>query len=282
MKTLRYVFFVLIISVLASCSMDDTGNGGLPNDNYFEYKVNGQSVKVVSWDAQRSENTVMVIGVAADGTAIELNFNQFGDMGAIWSYNINAVQQNKRNHYFFKQHYFNFELLAIDYQLRRVQVAFSGNLYDDAYNLDSAYSYVEGSFLVSFEDVTPIIPGLKVDSNINGMQWHATEQYHQNINSQLFSFVSDDEYMLSFLVSQDATTVGSNTFNEASANNKVIVSRYDPEIQEFVQYISESGTLNITSQTATLIEGDFTLNAKNPTTGEVVTVTNGTFKTAYD
>ncbi|MES2484664.1 MAG: hypothetical protein V4581_01770 [Bacteroidota bacterium] len=281
MKALKYVFFVLIISMLSSCSDDGTGSSGLSGNNYFEYTIDGQPVNVVSWDAQRSENTMMVIGLAADGTAMELNFNQFGDMGAIWAYNINTVEQNKRNHYFFKEHYFNFELVAIDYQVRKVQVAFSGDLYNDAYNLESERSHIEGSFLVNFQDVTPIIPGLKVSADIDGAPWYATEQYQQNVNSQSFSFISDDEYMLSFLVSQEATTVGNNTFNELSTYNKVVISRYNPEGQGLEQYVSESGTLNITNQTATVIEGNFTLNAKNPTTGEIITVTNGQFKSLY-
>ena len=259
--------------------MDGDAPYGTPSgDSYFNYAKDGQAISIAGWEAQRSEDTFMVIGAGSDGTAIELNFNAFGNMGGIWAYNINAIQQDKRNHYFFKQHYFDFELIAVDNQLNTVEVAFSGYLYDDEYDTNSSYSYVEGSFKIPYIDVTPIVSGVKVSADINGQQWHATEQYSFENDYQTLSFVSDDQYVLSFIMPTEGSFVGTNSFNSNSAYNKVVLSKYNTETQQLEEYTTAEGTLNITFQSPGIIEGDFNLTTSNITAGETVTITHGEFK----
>jgi hypothetical protein len=285
MSNLKYIICLITACFLASCSSDSAEDVRNPEGLFFNYSVDGESVAIQNWQAQRSENTITIIGLADNGTAIEMDFNTAGNLGTAWAYNVNNIAERKGNFYYNKKYYFDFQLLEVDPVNQDVTVNFSGRVYTNQYDLNSSYSTVQGSFKLGYGLVAPITSGLKVSAKVNGTAWNATNQYEGGIGYQALSFVSDDEYVISFVMPNDATTVGNNGFNEASLYNKVVLYKYNVDSQQLEEYISTSGTFNITAQNqssnSNLIEGTFTLNATHPQTGAVVSVTDGAFKTLY-
>ncbi|MDI1257060.1 MAG: DUF6252 family protein [Flavobacterium sp.] len=276
---------VLFISVLfASCSSSDDG-GSSSAEDYFHYKLDGTDIELTTITAIRSGDSFEVLGQTAAGTSMYFSFNQYGDLNRAGNTpdNISDVSW-KNSAYEFSSHYFNFELVSIDAANKKVKINYSGKLYEDEFDLDSAFSTVEGSLYVTYTDVVPQVAGLGVAAKIAGQDWHAVKS-STSISNGLSSIIenSDDEYQLSFYVDEN-TAVGNYTFNAASQDHKVVLSKYNTTTNEYVDYVG-SGSITITENTSgigySLIVGTYSFTATNPNDNSQIQVTNGTIKEVY-
>lgn len=296
MKIFKAALTVLFVSLMAACSSDD---GGTPANNipsgpeatYFNYKLDGETIPMTVYGGYIAEDEVSVSAGAADGTSIQITFTTYGNLGDVASFSTQDPSFDSRmNFQYAKKNHFDFELLYV--ANGQAKVNFSGKVYSNEYDLDSEFSMVEGSFLVNLQQVQPVLPGAGVVATVNGNEWHEVEVSQssgsggENGTYWSVNFNSDDEYGISFFINPNNLAVGNYTFNSASTANRVVVYKYNPMLGYEEQFVSNSGTFNITSKTVsgpyTIIEGTFTATATHPDTNEVVTITNGSFKTAYD
>ena len=287
MKTLKNALFVMFVALMASCSSDDSDpvdNTPGNEEQSFEYSLNGQDIPMTIYGGYISGEMIFVSAGAADGRSIQLTFNVFGDIATATSFSTQGNVNSYMNHYFFKENYFDFEMVSLDNN--QVKANFSGKLYDDQYDLDSDFVTVEGSFVIDLTNTPPPIDGLTVSATVNGKAWHEVEGGTTSGSSYSLFSNSDNEYSFSFLIDPGTIAIGNNTFNANSEVNKVVVYKYNTALGYEEELVSNNGTFNITSKTTvgnfTVIEGTFTVNAEHPETGADVTVTNGQFKIAYD
>ncbi|KGO85963.1 hypothetical protein Q765_12920 [Flavobacterium rivuli WB 3.3-2 = DSM 21788] len=295
MKHLKKVFIFLFAALMASCSSEDAdavndGTTPITGADNFTYKIDGRTVAINNTIAQRSGSTIAVAGYAADGTAIAVEFNEFGNLKDITAYSISNFDVPTRSEYhYFKSNYINFELVAIDATAKKVKVTFSGKVYDEEYDLTSDYSTVEGSFQVTYRDVVPEVAGLGVFAKINNENWYTTDITQSGGffpgSDITLNESNDSKYTIGIITNHDNSTVGTHSFGPAVSSNKVILSEYNTTTHEDVEYTSTTGTIKITAKTTnilyTIIEGTFSLTARHPTNGTTVTVTDGTFKSVY-
>lgn len=291
MKAFKPALLFLFLSFIVSCSSDDNStvdptNPGSDTSEFFNYKVDGQTINMTTFSGVRSENEFAITASTGNGTSISITFNEFGNLGDVNALTISGSSFSSRwNHGNFKKNYFAFELVSVT--ATHVKVNFSGKVYDDEYDLESDFSTVEGSFQVKYTTTAPLIQGQEVFAKINGKDWHKTESSTSSSNDSFsLNFDSDDEYGIAFFIDPNDITTGTTAFNTNSQINKVVLYKYNTELKYSEEYISTSGTFTVTSVTPTvqytLIEGTFTLIAKHPVTGEVINVTNGKFKTPFE
>lgn len=284
------LFFAVTI---AGCSSEDTNVVGEDvSGDSFTYTLDAQTVPVTDIVAQKSEDWIGVSGRSADGRVIEVQFNKYGNFKGVSTYSIleDSNVPDRDSYHYYKSNYFDFELVSIDEVAKRVSVTFSGKLYDDQYDITSDFSVVDGSFTVAYTDVAPQVSGLKVEAKINGNQWYATETEEQTggfftgENVTLYAS-NDSQYTLSTTINHETTEVGTYTFTNSSANNKVGLSIYETATLQDITFPTTSGTLKITEKTVgaqfTIISGTFSLTAFNPFTQGTITVSDGTFKRVY-
>ncbi len=288
MKSLQsFVLLFVFAALFTSCSSDSGSGGG---ENSFTYVYDGNNVNLTDIQAQKSENSLVVSGVAADGQAIEFTFNKFGNLGTVSSFSVSSFDFIDTYSYMnYCGHYFTFNLISIDEANKRVHVTFSGDLYEDGYDLDTNSVPVSGEFDLTYTDVTPAVPGLEVYCKIAGADWYATNSSMHNGNSFddfILDYSSDDEN--SIYLGFDSSNNGPGTYNftAASTTNFAKLVKFNPSTQDFTEY-NCAGTVTVTSKTSAgfvgyYLEGTYSFTATNPSnSAQVVQVTNGRFKTYY-
>jgi hypothetical protein len=293
MKILKTSISFLFLLLIASCSSDSDNNstddGPVIEDDFFTLTIDGVDKEISQWSAQRSENTIYVYGITEDATAIQLTFNKFGNVGDVNTFNIeNTDFPDRYNYQYNRAAYFDFELVSIDETLRIVTVNYSGKVYDDNTDLTSAFSEIEGSFQLTYENATPQIAGLGLTATLNGQPWYDTDtttSYSNPGGLVANNFSSDNLYSISIVTGHESTAVGEYVFDASSDKDKVVVWGYSATTKEEEEYESTSGTLTITEKTVgasyTVLAGTFSIVATDPDTGNEVTITNGSFKTVY-
>jgi len=220
---------------------------------------------------------------------ITLNFNEHGNMGDITSGIMPASlgYPISRNYYFYKSHYFDFKLVAIDRANKKVRVTFSGRLYNQNNMID--YETVEGSFQATYTEVTPVVPGLEVSAKIDGANWYSSGFYAGgflgNANTNLQS-LNDNKYTIGIVTNHDTSVTGTYAFDADELTNKVILYEFDTVARQQREYINSTGSITLSSKTVgplyTVIQGTFNLTATHPVSGTAVTVTNGMYKYSYN
>ena len=299
MKIIKSVLAILFLSLMVSCSSDDSNspvNAENPVDtenpssnvDSFTLKVDGQVKTVTQWQAKKMEHLLAINGVTNDGLSVQIVFNKNGNVGEVTV--INPTQSLWRLNYAYNRAaYFNFDMSSLNETNSRVVASFSGKVYDDERDLTSDFYEVEGNFNLAYTAGQLTAPGLGLSAVVNGQNWldsGTVSTSTQNWSTIYNNFSSDNEYELSIVVDEN-TAIGSYTFNESSEYNKLAVFKYNPELGYEEEFVSNSGTLQITEKTSLtfgryIIGGTFSGTASNPETGEVVTVTNGTFKAIYE
>ena len=295
MNNLKKVFFFLITALVVSCSSDDADTvtneqAPITGADNFSYKIDGRTVAITNIVAQRSGSSLAVSGYATDGTAISVEFNEFGNLGGVSAYSISNFDIPTRSEFhYFKSNYINFELVAIDAAAKKVKVTLSGKVFDDEFDLNSDFSVVEGSFQVTYRDVVPAVANLGVFAKIDGADWHGTETIQSGgffDGEDLTLYESNDtKYTIGIVTNNANSTIGTYNFGPALSSNKIVLAVYNPTTHEDVEYISTTGTMKLTAKTSslpfTIIEGTYSFTAKHPTNGSTITVTDGTFKSVY-
>lgn len=294
MKTLKTAVLFLFVSLMASCSSDDgepvdNGNNPITGDDYFEYTIDGEEQDMTSWVAQRSENSLAVSATSASGRIVELEFNKWGNVGDVMTLGDDFDIPWRHNYHYNRGETFDFELVSIDEQNKKVKVNFSGKVYDEEYDNTSDFSTIEGSFIVTYQEVQPQVAGLGVSATVDGNAWHDSDSDQSggffSGEDLTINVSSDNKYTLGIVTNHDNTEEGSYTFGPEEASNKMKLFVYNTETEMEEEWITTSGTMEITEKTVgfqfTVLAGTFSFTAENPETGESVTITNGTFKYPY-
>jgi hypothetical protein len=289
MKILKLIPCLFVLVILASCSSSDDLDGG-QGENTFSYTYNGNNVAISQIQAQKSENTLAVSGVAANGQAIEFTFNKFGNLGTASSFSVSDFNfPSSQNYMNFCSHYFTFNLVSIDETSKRVHVTFSGNLYEEPYDLTTPSYPVSGEFDVTYTEVTPQVPGLEVFCKIGGNDWYATNSSMTNgITMDYFIMDESNDSDKSIYLAFDSFNNDPGTYNFTTTTNTTYAKlvKFDPATEDFILY-NCAGTLTVTSKTSAgfigyYIEGTYSFTATNPTnSSDVIQVTNGRFKSYY-
>lgn len=289
LNALRAATLVLFVSLFASCSDDNnssTDNSPNPVEEHFEYNYDGQAVPVTILQAVRSEDRFAVSASTANGLQnIEIEFNKYGNMGEVLAITNSNWQAA---YYYNKSNYFTFTLIEIDEENKTIEGTFSGKVYDDEYDITSEFNTVSGNFKVAYTDEPALVTGLHFDAKINGANWYSTQsnQSFDLSGGAELSNVSDDKYELTLVINTEDLATGTYAFNNNTEFNKVKVSVFDATEGYPLDAEINSGTLTITQITPgtsfSVIAGTYSFTATDPATGQAITVTNGSFKSAYD
>ncbi len=82
MKTIKFLGLLVFSIVFFSCSSgDDDSSSNSPNT--FTYTYAGSNVPITQIIARKSEDRIVISGVAANGQGIDVEFNRFGNLGTI-------------------------------------------------------------------------------------------------------------------------------------------------------------------------------------------------------
>ena len=278
----------LLIVGFSSCSND--GEDSSNSSEFFTFVYEGEAITITSWEGIKVENTIGVIGTADNGINIALEFNKFGNLGyaAVYSTQDPNFEYSESYNYY-KSYFFNFELLSFDEDNKRVEVNFSGDLYEDEYDITSATHDVEGNFNVSYTESNFPIEGVGLYAKINGVDWYQSDSdqtggFLSGSNVYLNNF-NDGPYTFSIEVNHDLSVPGSYNFDGSSTVNRVLFYEFDPITHQDIAY-ETVGTFVLSekevSSLITVISGSFNFVATNPITNNTITITNGLYKEVYN
>ncbi|HEX8563656.1 MAG TPA: DUF6252 family protein [Flavobacterium sp.] len=288
MKKISFLALLFISALTISCSEEENSepDNSVDENDYFNYTADGVDVPIESWTAVRSEHNFEVVGQTAEGGTLYFDFNAMGDLARATSTPpIESDLPWQDSFYEFTSHYFDFEIVAIDEVNKIIKVNYSGNLYEEEYDLNSASTMVEGSFNVHYIEVEPIIPGLGVKAQIDDQDWYSVKSSTTiiGIDDITVETNSDDAYKISLHFNDSDLTVGMYDFTNGSTP-EVILSKYDPATQTYTDYEC-TGTLVITDKSVDgvlpMITGTFSFTAFHPQNDTEIRVTNGVFKQFY-
>lgn len=288
MKNFKFIFLITLSIVLGSCSSDDDSSPSSSSE-YFNYKIAGETISVTQWEANRSENTIEVLGRGSNGKAIYFIFNAQGNIGRVETYSSTDFSVPDRNaQAYYTNESFNFNLASIDAANKTVKVTFSGKVYEDEYDLTSDFVQVEGDFQVKYNDVTPEVSGLGVYAKIAGEDWYSSNGdqsggFFSGSDLTLDSY-NGGVYRIGITINHSTTNTGTFNFTPSSTKNKVVLSKYNTALNYFEEF-NCTGSLVITSKQVgaqmTIISGTYSFTAVDPETNASITVSNGTFKENY-
>jgi hypothetical protein len=289
MKKIKLFAFIAFSAMLAvSCSSDD-GGSSVDSTEYFDYNKDGAEINITDWQAIRSEDSFEVMGTNPDGTSMYFNFDAHGNLARAGNTPANTSSDPWMNSFQnYTSHYFNFEIVAIDAAAHMIKVNYSGKLYEDDYDIDSAFSTVTGSFNVHYDVMAPAVADMHFNAKIAGNDWYGVSG-----GMSVYGFddvhlwqTSGDEYQFDLNINADNYAVGTFSFTAASTANRVVLSKYDTATNQYVDYIC-SGTMAISSitdysWTGKILTGTFNITAVNPDNpAQTIQVTNGSFKELY-
>jgi hypothetical protein len=286
MKKIKFILLLSLVAILGSCSSDSSSSS---TDEYFNFKHDGQTINVTSWEAVRRENQIAVSGYGANGMSISMEFNTNGNIGEVDTYSLTDPSVSLHNAQAYNTNEsFTFNLVSVNATNKTVKVTFSGKVYEDGYDLTSSFVNVEGSFLLVYTDIAAEIPGLGVYAKVAGADWYSSHSDQEggffSGSDVTISTYNGDQYALNVTTNHDNTVVGSYSFTPSTATNKVTLSKYNTTDDYFEEFDC-TGTLNVTSKVvgfqSTVVSGTFSFTAVNPATSAQITVTNGTFTEAY-
>ena len=279
---------LLVVSTIASCSSDDSSTPVTPPvTETFSYTKDGSAVPITTWTAIKAENSIEVLGTNPDGRSIFVSFDKFGNLDSVGcTPEYKSAEEWKDNFYDFSSNYFNFSLISLNEATKTVTVTFSGKLYEDENDINSPFSEVSGGFTVRYTETAPSVSGIGTFAKIAGNDWHAVKGYTTSTGGSFSDITlvesSDDEYSIGISLNILSTATGTYNFTPTSANNKVVLSKFDTVTMLNIQYLC-TGTFVLTDKTSIggdmyLISGTFTLTAVNPmNSAQTIQVLNGTF-----
>ena len=288
------MLIMVLALVLNSCSSDnssDTAPTPAPANTaeYFNYKIDGETISVTQWQGYRSENTIEVVGTGSNGKSIFINFNSLGNIGRVNAYSStpgSGIPSRVSQAYYTNQS-FTFNLVSVDDINKTVKGTFSGKVYENGFDLTSPFVLVEGDFQVKYTQITPDIAGLGVYAKIAGNDWYSSK------GDSTGGFSSSDltlksynggVYRIGITINPGTLATGTLPFTPTSTVNKVVLSKYNTNTRSFDDY-NCTGSFNVTNKQAlgqkTIITGTYSFTAVDPVTSTSITVSNGTFKTSY-
>lgn len=287
MKYYKLILLVVLTTSLFSCSSDSNDGDQTPTE-YFNFTDDNQVMSVTAWQGYRSENTLLVKATTSSGNNIEFVFNAQGNLGNANTFTTDFSVPSRHTQAYYSQESFNFELVSLNETNKTIEVNYSGKVYENEYDLTSAFVNISGSFLVKYVDVPPTVSGLWLNTKINNIDWYSSSEdqeggffFGEDIR---LNFYNSDKNNIAIIINHNSTSVGTYAFTSSSTNNKAILSVYNTATDYHDDY-NCSGTLTITEKTigsqVTVLAGTFSFTATNPTNSNQTQVTNGSFKTVY-
>lgn len=302
MNFFKFLSVLLVAVTLFSCSPTenpptDTNNPDpTPSPYYFNFKHNGAPFIHVMFPnnltATKLGDTFRVSNLGDDGMYCDFFFNEDGHFVSSKVYSNGQVPTfiNKSNYFNFSSHYFDYDIISIDETNMTIKGTFSGKLYENEFDLNSNFDVVEGDFFIPYiilpEETPTIYSNQGLSVKINNSDWHSVKRrafgYAYYYPQREEEFFYDDQVKIAVGLDVFASPVGIYTFSNATAGNYIRVSKFNTTTLTYEDY-NTSGTVEILNRVALmppgyLYEGKFNGTATNPTTGEILQLTDGAFK----
>ncbi|MEN9337032.1 MAG: hypothetical protein RLZZ500_2019 [Bacteroidota bacterium] len=287
MRKLSIFATFLFTFLLISCSNSENSSNSGQSQNVVTFSSNSVAKTVTNFQARKSENTIVITATTSDNYGIEINFNKFGDLNKVSTYNLMGSEMNS-SHINFTSHYFTFNLTSIDETNRVVKGNFTGRLYENENDLSSPYVTVNGNFDVIYTEVTPTVPNLECYAKIGGQDWYSTKGYQNNgfgMDDFIMQNLSDDDVLIGMGFNATNNGPGNYSFTPTSTTNFVHFSKFNTTTLEYDQY-NCTGTMTVVSKTPAIvgyiIDVNFSLTAVNPANpSQTIQITNGHYKDYY-
>lgn len=284
MPRIKFIAFILFTALISSCSSDenndDKNDESQSTETYFNFTYDNQVKKVKSWQANKQGDFIEVLGSSDEGVAIDFKFNIYGNLyeaitnPTTLTSNFPFLQASEN----FTANTFTFTLENYNSTDKTVQVKFSGKVYEDAYDYESDFITVSGSFKVTYKEITPELEGQGTFAKIDGKDWHGMVMSGsiENQESKILYAENDSEYTFEIVYPDYDAKTGTFAFTSNSAN-RISFQKYDATTHEYIDY-EVSGTVNYTTMTNSVVAGTFSLTATHPETKAKIVITAGTFK----
>ncbi|RZK08283.1 MAG: hypothetical protein EOO46_14220 [Flavobacterium sp.] len=287
MKKLTLFAFIAFSAMLFSCSSSSDSSSSTDSQEYFTYTVGGVEKTITAWEAYRTEDSFEVMGTNPDGTSMYFDFDVHGNLVRASNTPANSSSDPWLNSFmYYSSHYFNFEIVGIDEGNKMIKVNYSGNLYEEEYDLSSNATAVSGTFNIHYTETPPNVAGMGFNAKIGSDNWYGVssgESIYGFTDAHIWQY-SGDENRFDLNLNENNIATGTFNFTPASTENRVGFAKFNTTTEDFTEY-NTTGTLHITAiqdinfSSAKVITGTFTLTAVNG--GNTIQVTNGSFKTVY-
>lgn len=280
MPRIKFIAFILFTALISSCSSDENSDENQSADAYFNFTYDNQVKKVKSWEANKQGDFIEVLGTSEEGIAIDFKFNVYGNLyeavttPTTVSSNFPFLQASEN----FTANTFTFTLENFNSTDKTVQVKYSGKVYDDAYDYESNFVIVSGSFKVTYKEIAPELEGQGTFAKIDGKDWHGIVMSGsiENQESKILYAENDSEYTFEIVYPNSGAKTGTFAFTTNSAN-RISFQKYDVTTHEYIDY-EVSGTVTYTTMTNSVVAGTFSLTATHPVTKAKIVISAGTFK----
>jgi len=282
---MKKVVLVLLVFTALSCSSSDSGNViptlpdalsidgvtvGIQNkgltycyDNYFEFVVS-------STNPQRT---------------VTITFDKYGNF---ISANIYKFDQYSENYPYFSSHYFDFEMTPINLSEGKCVIDFSGTVYENKYDINSAPITISGHFTLQSPLPAPggeFLYHKTLYANVDGKDWFSPNKITRSNDSGYYNcyYVCDDEYRLVFNVNGAITPTGLINFTASTIHDCIKVEKFNIATLSYEPWDTQ-GSFIFTEryepfQGGYYVDGSFSLTARNPLNpAEVVHFNDGVFK----
>lgn len=280
MTKIKFVALFLCATLITSCSSDDNKEENASTEAYFNFTYNSKAQTVKTWEATKQGDLIEVLGTSEEGVAIDFKFNVYGNLyealthGTTVTSQIPYLQASEN----FTSNTFTFTLENLNTTDKTVQVKYSGKVYDDAYDYESDFVNVSGSFKVSYKEITPALEGQGTFAKLDGKDWHGLVMSStvENQETQILYAENDGEYTIGIAFPNSGAKTGTFTFTNNSGN-KISFQKYDATAHETVDY-DVTGTITYTTVNSIYVAGTFSLTATHPVTKAKIVISGGTFK----
>lgn len=294
MKNFKFMLIMIFALVLNACSSNSDPAPAptttpVNTAEYFNYKIDGETISVTQWQSYRVENSIEVLGTGSNGKSIFINFNSAGNIGRANTYSApgSGIPRRETQANYTNQS-FTFNLVAVDDVNKLVKGTFSGKVYENGYDLTSPFVLVEGDFQVKYTQVAPAVAGLGVYAKIAGDNWTSSKGDSTGgilVNPDLtLHYYNGGVYRIGITINPGTLTTAPYPYTPTSAINKVVLAKYNTTTKSFDDY-NCTGSFNVTGKVVsgqkTIITGIFSFTATDPATSTPITVSNGTFKSQY-
>lgn len=281
MTKIKLIAFIFFTALISSCSSDNSGDTDQSADAYFNFTYDNQIKKVKSWEATKQGDFIEVLGNSEEGIAIDFKFNVYGN---VYSVTTNPTTITGNAPYLeasenFTSNTFTFTLENLNTTNKTVQVKYSGKVYENGYDYESNYSTVNGSFKVSYKEITPEIEGQGTFAKLDGKDWHGLSMISsiEDMTSVILYAQNDGEYTIGIVFPRYEVKVGTFPFTSNNFANRISFQKYDITNHEEIDY-DVSGTVTYTTVNDLFVAGTFNLTATHPVTKAKIVISAGTFK----
>lgn len=277
---MRLLLLALLSLSLINCKSDDS-DPNLEVESYT-YTYDNTDITINSVSAIKMDDR-FVITIVCDDQSFAIEFNEYGNLASANSYPNGASGiPFSKSFLYYSSYFLDFNLLSVDTDNKIVTFNFNGLLHENDVDIDSATHSVNGDFNVKYAELTATELS-KMYCKTNGNDWHATNGVQSGIDNLEILGLSDDQYIVSLFFNANTTPLCTNQSFDNTSSLKMGLSSYNPSTDN-IDGFDVSGAISITEFTAPsglswgYIEGTYNFNAINSSTGNSISVTDGTFK----